>query len=480
MQIAQVIAGYSLAEADLLRRAMGKKKKEIMDEQRSVFVERAVANNTPREIAEELFDTMARFAEYGFNKSHAVAYSILAYRTAYLKANYKAPYMAALLTHHADDAERVGFFLQEARRMGIEVLSPCVNQSDVHFSVSSPTQIRFGLSAIRHLGEKMAALIIEERKKGGAYLDVFDFAKRLYRYGLNKKALEGLSCAGALDALVQGQREYLLDKANLQLVLDYAAAIDRTTVSRQMSLFDAVSPQEMPKPTLRVPSRRLSLPERLRQEREYIGFFLSSHPLDEFMQLLREVSIAWDASLIINGEEAPSQKRVEAAALLMDIDERRTKQGRPYARVSFEDKAGSFTLTVFSTKWEEWANRLQGHIGEPFFLRAEWTQRPEGGEEWQLSEVMDLRSALHARLQSLYDALYLEWDIQQIRQDSLKSIQSLIEANPGKIPVYFILHNQRKHILLMETEWRVSYAFSLPEELGKLGIVLHTDRVLSA
>ncbi len=165
MQIAQAIAGYSLGEADLLRRAMGKKKKEIMEAERSKFVERAIQQGVQKEIAEKIFDTMAKFAEYGFNKSHAAAYSVLAYQTAYLKAHFPHEYMAAVLSHHINDIKDITFFIEECRRMKIEVLPPCVNESELLFSVNKNKQIRFGLSAIKGLGEASAEAIIHEEKE---------------------------------------------------------------------------------------------------------------------------------------------------------------------------------------------------------------------------------------------------------------------------------------------------------------------------
>ncbi len=471
MQIAQVMAGYSLAEADLLRRAMGKKKKDIMDQQRAIFVERAIAQGTDPEVAQEVFDTMARFAEYGFNKSHAVAYSILAYRTAYLKAHYPAVYMAAVLTHHAEDSDKVGFFLQEARSMGLEILPPCVNTSEVRFSVPAEKQIRFGLGAIKHLGEKMAQAIVEERRQGGVFRDVFDFAVRMSRHGLNKKSFESLCYAGALDALVEGAREYLLEETNRQLILDYAALINRP-VQVQASLFDTASWTPPPPPTLRPPTRRLSLPERLRQEREYIGFFLSSHPLDDYQDLIRTAELMTEASLYIGAEQPSGPPLLRCAALLMDVDERRSRQGRPYARLTFEDKVGTFVLTVFSPQWEQWAPRLQGRIGDPFYLEVELSQRPDASPEWRPRWIDTLPSAL----QSLIPAITLEWDLANLSdRDQLEDLLHLIQQHAGTIPVLLLLHYKRTSPVLLQTEWRLQYKPDMKEKFSHLGITLRTD-----
>jgi DNA polymerase-3 subunit alpha len=471
MQIAQVMAGYSLAEADLLRRAMGKKKKEIMEEQRAIFIERAVAHDTDRRVAEEVFDTMARFAEYGFNKSHAAAYSLLAYRAAYLKAHYPAVYMAAVLTHHADNSEDVGFFLQEVRACGIEVLPPCVNASEVRFSVPSLTQIRFGLGGIKHLGEKMAQLIVAEREQGGSFRDVFDFAVRMIQRGLNKKAFESLCFAGALDSLVGGQREYLLDEINRQLILEHATTRSKPIAVVQASLFDVREVAPPQPPTLRSPARRLSLPERLRQEREYIGYFLSSHPLDEYRSTIDAAKLRTEASLVLNAEQ-PEERLVRCAALLMDVDERRSRQGRPYARLAFEDKVGNFQLTVFSPQWEQWAPKVQGRIGEPFFLEAEYTLRPEGTPEWKLRILDELQAAF----QTLLPALCLEWDLAHLSApDHLVELQDRVKQLQGTIPVLLLLHHKGEYPVLLQTDWKLRYVPAMEEHLRPLGIRLRTD-----
>ncbi|MCS7189343.1 MAG: DNA polymerase III subunit alpha [Bacteroidia bacterium] len=467
MQIAQVMAGYTLAEADLLRRAMGKKKKEIMDEQRATFINRAIRHGTDPKVAEEVFDTMARFAEYGFNKSHAVAYSILAYHTAYLKANYPAAYMAALLTHHADDSEKVGFFLQEARALGLRILPPSVNESEENFSLSSETEIRFGLGAIKHLGDKMAYMIVQERQQNGKFKDIFDFAVRMFPHGLNKKVLESLSYAGALDCLMEGQRrETLFDEVNRQLLLEYAANFHKSTQPVQVSLFDVTVFTPPSPPTLRPPDRCLSLPEKLRSEREFLGYFLSSHPLDEYEELIRKTHISTEAALLLSAEQ-PRERSVRCAALLMDIDERRSRQGRLYARVTFEDKVGSYVLNFFPPQWEQVAPKLQGRIGMPFYLEVEYVYRPDGVAEWKVNTIEELSKALQKSVQ----ALILIWDVREFREKSkLKKLEHVLQGYEGTIPVYLLLHYCRQFPVWISTHWKLQYVPEMEKFLQSLGI----------
>jgi DNA polymerase III subunit alpha len=210
MQTAQILAGYSLGGADLLRRAMGKKKKEEMDKQREIFVKGSKEKNQiPEEKANEIFDIMQRFAEYGFNRSHSAAYSVVAYQTAFLKANYPAEYMAAVLTHNMA-IEKVTFFLEECQRMGVQVLGPDVNESESGFTVNEQGQIRFGLAAIKGTGEAAIATIIDDRLKNGKFKDIFDFTRRLSLRTVNKKSFESLAQAGAFDAFGIDRAVYFL------------------------------------------------------------------------------------------------------------------------------------------------------------------------------------------------------------------------------------------------------------------------------
>lgn len=464
MQIAQVLAGYSLAEADLLRRAMGKKKKEIMEEQRSVFLSRAIAAGTSPQVAEEVFDLMARFAEYGFNKSHAAAYSILAYRTAYLKANYPAAYMAAVLTHHADNLDKLGFFLQEVRSLGIKILPPCVNQSALSFSVPSEKEIRFGLGGIKHLGEKFAQIIVAERQKGGPYKDIHDFVERLQPQGLNKRILESLAAAGALDALLEGRRSLLLDERNRQILIEYATK-KAQGLGGGSDLFSQAQPIQLAKPALRPPERPYDEMKLLRLEREYTGFFLSKHPFSQYEEITLCKLMTSASRILTNPEADPPKGPIRCAALLADIDERKSKQGRLYARLTFEDLEGAFELTVFSPLWEERGPLLKERLYEPLYLVLESVQRPDDVREWRLIEVGPLSEAPPPPDRFLL----IEWDVRLLDRETLLDWEHLLKKHAGKIPVRLRLHHDHQHTTLLLTEQRLRYSQALLQDLQSLG-----------
>jgi DNA polymerase-3 subunit alpha len=473
MQIAQVLAGYSLAEADLLRRAMGKKKREIMEEQRAVFVERAVARDVERSTAEEVFDLMAKFAEYGFNKSHAVAYSLLAYRAGYLKAHYPAAYMAAVLTHHADNFDKVGFFLQEARNLGIHVAPPCVNESELTFSVPDEKHIRFGLGGIKHLGEKLAEQIVRERQQGGPYRDIYDFVKRLYPYGLNKKALESLACAGALDSLLRRGREergLLLEESNRQLLIDYAQkqAQGQNGAVDLFSFALGKAPAAAPPPALQRPARLLSGLDLLRLEREYIGFYLSEHPLHQYQPLIEACNLETRASRLLQeneGEVRPT--RIRCAAMLVDIDERKNRQQRLYARLTFEDLADSFELMLFAEEWEAQAAQLKAQIFQPVYLILESFTRLDGQTDWRIREVGPLWEAPPPPQRYLLISVPAE----EIRSETLPEWERILQKYAGRFPVRVKVQSEilGQEAVLIETPYQLRYSPELCSDLEALG-----------
>jgi DNA polymerase-3 subunit alpha len=473
MQIAQVLAGYSLAEADLLRRAMGKKKREIMEEQRAVFVERAVARGVERSTAEEVFDLMAKFAEYGFNKSHAAAYSLLAYRAAYLKAHYPAAYMAAVLTHHADNYDKVGFFLQEARNLGIHVAPPCVNESELTFSVPDEKHIRFGLGGIKHLGEKLAEQIVRERQQGGPYRDIYDFVKRLYPYGLNKKALESLACAGALDSLLRRGREdrgLLLEESNRQLLIDYAQkqAQGQNGAVDLFSFALGKAPVAAPPPALQRPARLLSGLDLLRLEREYIGFYLSEHPLHQYQPLIEACNLETRASRLLQeseGEVRPT--RIRCAAILVDIDERKNRQQRLYARLTFEDLADSFELMLFAEEWEAQAAQLKAQIFQPVYLILESFTRSDGQTDWRIRDVGPLWEAPPPPQRYLLISVPAE----EIRSETLPEWERIFQKYAGRFPVRVRVQSEilGQEAVLIETPYQLRYSPELCSDLEALG-----------
>jgi DNA polymerase-3 subunit alpha len=360
MKIAQDLAGYSLGEADLLRRAMGKKKKSEMEKHQSLFVEGASQRGVDPKIAEALFEQMVLFAEYCFNKSHSTAYGAVTYQTAYLKAHYPVAYMAALLTVNAGQSDRVQRYIANCLAMGIEVLPPDVNASGTDFTPVGD-RILFGLSAVRNLGDGAIRALIEQRNSGGPFQDLADLCDRLPGPTLNRRALESLVHCGALDALEpNGNRAQLM--ADLDLVLDWASARARDRASGQGNLFDLLggmggggeaAAAAIPKPKA-APVSDYPPTEKLRLEKELLGFFISDHPLRQIAARVRLLSPVSLATL----EDLPDKSRISCVALVAECRQVTTRKGDRMAVLLLEDLSGASEAVVFPKSYA----RLSEHL----------------------------------------------------------------------------------------------------------------------
>jgi len=340
MQIAQVMAGYSLGEADLLRRAMGKKIKKEMTAQKTRFVEGGVGNGVDRTRAEYIFELVAKFAGYGFNKSHAAAYALIAYQTAYLKANYPTEFLAASMTLDMGNADKLSGFAQEARRLDMRIEAPSVNRSEVGF-IPSDGAIRYSLAALKNVGRHAVEHICAEREARGPFRDVSDFARRINPRLLNKRALETLAAAGALDELG-------LDRATAFANVDrMIAAGNRSLETSSEGQDDLFSGAEHVPPPIELRAAKPWVPtDRLSREFEAVGFFLTGHPLDDYKDVLE----ALGAETWVELAAKARLRRVVGtlAGTVLHARERQGKTGNAYAFVAFSDATGQFEAVVFS------------------------------------------------------------------------------------------------------------------------------------
>src|SRR5579872_4856585 len=348
MQIAQVLAGYTLGGADLLRRAMGKKIKSEMDAQQELFVRGAVERGVDKRRAELIFDQMAKFAGYGFNKSHAAAYALVAYQTAYLKANYPVEFLAASMTLDMGNTDKLNQFRAELGRLGIALLPPDINRSEVEFAVEADPKtgkpvIRYALAAVKGVGAQAMRDVIAERDANGAFQDLFDFARRLDTRSFNRRQFESLTKAGAFVAL-NPNRAQTLAAADLLLRQASRAAEDR--VSRQESLFGGTDSGFAERPSLPVVEDWPPV-EKLQHEFEAIGFYLSAHPLDPYGNSLERAGILSFADLPA-AMAARSTTRFRLAGIVVGKKERTSARGNRFAFVSLSDTSGVFEITVFS------------------------------------------------------------------------------------------------------------------------------------
>ncbi|TAF32917.1 MAG: DNA polymerase III subunit alpha [Cytophagales bacterium] len=401
MQGAQILAGYSLGGADLLRRAMGKKDAKEMEKQGGIFVEGAVkVHGIPAAKAQEVFDVMKKFAEYGFNRSHSAAYSVVAFQTAYLKANYTAEYMAAVLTHNMD-IENITFFIEECKSLGLDVLGPDVNESQSTFSVNKKGQIRFGMAAIKGAGELAVRAIIQERNANGFFKDIFDFSKRMAAAEegegnkkvnlLNKRVFEALSMGGAFDCFEGLHRAQYLYKAdgenlaNFEKIIKYGTSAAQTKANESSSLFGGAAASANVESIPKLPNcQPWTQAEQLAREKEVIGFFLSGHPLDQFKMAIKSLSNAQ----VAHYESIADRKEVTLAGMVSSVTRKTTKTGKGFVDFLLEDYSGIDKLTY----WEDGAPKGVQFVSEGAFLLIRARREERFNSRFTILEIMPLEA----------------------------------------------------------------------------------------
>jgi len=450
-QIAHVLAGYSLSEADLLRRAMGKKKAEVMAEQESGFIERAVARGVEPSIAKAIFEQMAHFAGYGFNKSHSAAYAVIAFRTAYLKAHYPVEYMAALMTNDMGNTDRMPLYFAQCRAMGIRILPPDVNESDLHFTVAGGN-IRYGLGAVKNVGHGAVESILEARRREGPFRSLQDFCERVDLRALNSRAIACLIKAGACDSL-GGHRAQLL--AALDPLLEAAAAAQRERESGQASLFEFASQQEdlsagLTTATLPdVPA--WSLRETLQHEREQVGFYISGHPLDEF-----EVDYhSFATTSIQRFRERENGGEARLLGEIHKVSRRLDRNGNLMAFFELEDFTGQVECIAFSRTHSAFGNLIQEDT--IVYVRGVPNSR-NGDVKCQVIEIMSAEDFRRDHAQVLEIALREA----QCKRGELEALYSLLARSAGSMPVRLVVPlDAGGHTLVLEAGNRIRVALSV-------------------
>ena len=335
MKIAQELAGFTISEADVLRKAIGKKIRKLLMSQKEKFIEGCKKNGIDEEVSQKIWHWIEPFARYSFNKSHATCYAIIAYQTAYLKTYFPLEFMASLLTSERADIERIGFLIGECKKMGVEVLPPDINESLENFTVAPPSKIRFGLSAIKNVGTNIVEVIVKERKASGPYRSIADFISRVSSSVLNKKSLESLIKAGVFDKLAE--RNQLL--FNLERLLESARETQRVKTEGQRGLFDGISQNIEFKLT---PATQASKAEKLSWEKELLGLYITSHPLQDFQKILEKkvISISKISTPLIN-------RQVKIGGIISKIKKIITRTGKPMLFMNLEDLNNKIEVVVF-------------------------------------------------------------------------------------------------------------------------------------
>ncbi len=358
MLLSQKLAGFTRGEADSLRKAMGKKLRDVMDKMKGKFIHGCINNGHDQAKVEKIWTNWEAFAEYAFNKSHSTCYAFLAYQTAYIKAHYPGQFMAAVLSRNLSDIKKITTFMDECRRMGLQVLGPDVNESNYKFSVMPNGDIRFGLGAIKGMGENAAANIIETRNHEGKFKNIYDFMERVNLQTVNKKNLESLVLAGAFDNISPISRgAYFTPDSKgvtfMETLMRYGAKVQLEKNSKQMTLFGATNGFEVPQPE---PPKTDDWPtiEKLNKEKEIIGIYLSAHPLDEFRFEIENLCNTNLAEL--KNLEDFNNREVTIAGMVVKAKIDTTKNGKPYARLTIEDYSDTMDIMLFGKDFETYRN----------------------------------------------------------------------------------------------------------------------------
>ncbi|MBW6480607.1 MAG: DNA polymerase III subunit alpha, partial [Bacteroidales bacterium] len=431
MQAAQIMAGYSLGAADILRRAMGKKKVEEMKRQQSIFVEGATKKGVNKKKAEDIFNVMARFAEYGFNRSHSAAYSVVAYRTAYLKANYPAEYMAAVLTNNFSDIKKITTFMEECQRQNIPVLGPDINESALNFVVNDKGEIRFGLGAVKGVGEGAVEVIVSEREENGPYKNIFDFMQRISLRSVNKRVLEFLAMAGAFDCFEDVHRAQFFHSDEeggptfIDKLIRYTNSVVSQKNSSQMNLFGEADENVIPDPEMPDCPRWDKL-EMLKKEKEVTGMYISGHPLDNFKIHINNFCSHNVGDL--KSLEKLKGREVSFAGIIVSSQHKYTKNGKPFGSFVIEDYNDSIQLALFSEDYL----KVKYFLEKDNFVFVKAQIQPRFNNSDQLEVKVKSMMLLSDLAEKKASDLLLEIPVSEINPEFLDFLKTNISEHKGK------------------------------------------------
>lgn len=458
MQIAQLMGGYSLGQADLLRRAMGKKQAEAMAEHRVIFVEGSKKNGFDPKKAEGIFDLLAQFAAYGFNKSHSAAYGYISYQTAWLKANYRAEYMAALMTIESGNTDKILVYIGDCKRAKLEIRPPDVNVSRWAFDVPRDERdvIRYGLGAVKGVGRAAVEALLEARDDaGGSFEDFLDCLERLDYGRVNKKFLESLVKAGAFDWTGHHRAQLM---AALDSAVSYAQREQADKKAGQFGLF-AMMGGGKKAPGFRMPeAAEWSLGKELNQEREAIGFFLSGHPVTSYAKLVD----AHTSCRISELGSLAADTQVRVAAMVAASRVVRTKRGDRMAFVTIDDETDAVECVFFSKPWAECSRTLTAD--QPVLVTGKLEKSPEG------VKIMGESAELLADLQSKATRkVIVSLEAEDLKKRRLEQLASLLDRHSGSCPVWVEILRPRARIgIALSEERRVRPGEELKDEVAAL------------
>jgi len=451
MLLSQKLADFTKGEADVLRKAMGKKQISVLDKMKPKFINQAAAKGMAADKLEKIWTDWEKFASYAFNKSHSTCYAWIAYQTAYLKAHYPAEYMAAVLSNNMNDIKQVTFFMEECKRMKLNVLGPDVNESYYKFSVNKDNAVRFGMGAIKGVGHGAVKTIVEERKNEGPYKSIFDLAKRIDLRAANKKAFENLANAGGFDCFPNTHRaQYFQDEGDgvtfLEKTIKYANRYQENKNSAQVSLFGESSDVQIEEPEI-PPCETWGTMEKLAREKEVVGIYISGHPLDDFKLEMQnfcngDISVFHDMSSFIN-------KEISFGGVVTDVQHRVSKQGKGWGTFTIEDYMNSHEFRIFGEEYLKFKHFLM-HNNFVFvraLIREGWTNRDTGAKGEPRLQFNSFQ-LLHDIMESYAKKLSIQLNIKEISEEKVQSIKALLQMHSGNHNLKFVIYDDEDELKL--------------------------------
>ncbi len=451
MLLSQKLAGFSKGDADVLRKAMGKKIFALLQKLKPQFLDGGEKNGHPREILEKIWKDWEAFAAYAFNKSHSTCYAYIAYQTAYLKAHYPAEYMAAVLSNNMNDIKQVTFFMEECKRMGLDVLGPDVNESYYKFAVNKKGAVRFGMGAIKGVGRSAVETIVANRKEEGNFQSVFDLAKRVDLRAANKKAFENLAVAGGFDSFGGTHRaQYFHDDGDgisfLEKVIKSAAKYQENKNSSQMDMFGGISEAQIPEPVV-PPCEEWGTMEKLRREKEVVGIYISGHPLDDFKT---EIKAFCNASIShLNEMGNYVNRELSVAGVITDVQHRVSKNGKGWAAFTMEDYTDSFEFRIFGEEYLKFRHFLMinSFAFIKIFIREGWVNREtgkKGDPRMQFNSFMLLQDVMEGYAKKLT----IKLNIAALHEKRIHALKDTLRSYKGNHPLNFVVYEMEEEIKL--------------------------------
>ena len=466
MLLSQKLAGFSKGQADMLRKAMGKKKKKLIDQLHPLFIDGGKANGHPEEILEKVWKDWEAFASYAFNKSHSTCYAFVAFQTAFLKAHYPAEFMAAVLTHNKNDISKITFFLRECKRMGLTVLGPNVNESVSDFSVNQKGHILFGLSALKGVGEGPVEEILEERKQGGPFTNIFDMSRRLSLRAVNKRVMESLVLGGAFDIYEEeiNRAQFFAPSEKydtfLEHLLKYGQAYQSQKAQAVNSLFGDSDEILIPEP--KIPQREpWNLVEKLNREKEVTGIYISGHPLDDY-----KLELNYTTCSLENVERFHGQK-VKLAGFISKAQHRISKKGTGWGIFNLQDYNSNLEFPLFGDDYLKFGNILKE--GQSYFVEGNFQKRWNSEEfQFRISDAILLETAG----QKLTESITLKLPLDRLTEEVVNQIDTLCQKHKGKHRLRMILldRTNRMRLDMVSKERKVNADNDFINALDKMGV----------